>query len=921
MINHKSHEDYVAEEILKCRMNILYFIDTFVKIPESGGEIDYKLDTTNKKLKRFIRSTMTHKRTIMMASRQLGKALSLDTPIPLPDGKWTTMGEISVGDVVLSKTGNPTNVIGVTNNMFNHDCYEIEFDNGEKIIADAGHLWEVSNSSTREKKVIKKTEELYNRWNIIKKWKNAAGFRIELSGPVDNSEKNLPLDPYLLGLWLGDGSNYDSRISTSLNDYSEISVNLENKGYSISEFRDKSKYGQPNSGTFNVYKILSKLRELNLLQNKHIPDIYMGGSINQKLELLRGLMDSDGHAMKSCGHCQFYQKSYHLLFQVRMLLSSLGVKTKITSRIIDEETYYQLGFTTNKFEVFNLSRKVKNQKVGGKRQENYNVYIKNITKVSSVPVKCISVDASDNLFLCGKTMIPTHNSTINGIILLWATMFFPRNNAVIINMKKESAIDNLKIIKFVHENLPEWLRVPMKYKGERKTFIEFVNGSSIKTFYVSAATPPETIARGLTVPIITIDECAFVSKIEQAYGAATPAISKAREQALKNGYPTFTTIISTPNGTVGDGEFFYKLYTNAIDSDEIYYSNDEEDNPYGNEELINNHMEIMDDQTRNGFVKVDYLWNEDPTKNEKWFQKMKQDLNFDTRRINQEINCLFVGSTGCIFDDDLLSQMVPKKPIEVVRLPHMSKLNIYRELDSLDYLIVGVDTAKSLTGDYTAIEIYGYRDFEQVAEYTGRLGSLSKFKDVVKAVVDYLIETMGDRIILAIENNSYGASIIEWLEEDKNPVYNKLIYTVDPKKGTGINTNAKTKPMMVTEMYDQIVSNTDIVHSKSLINQLTVIEKKASGTVSAQRGAHDDLFMASAFCAYVKKISSLEFDSKIGMTNKQIKEKNKSMMNSIFVDTKQVIQNEIDMEKYASVYGDFDENDNEYDDIIMPMLL
>jgi hypothetical protein len=585
-MNHKSHEDAVAEEILKCRMNILYFIDTYVKIPESGGEVDYRLDTTNKKLKRFIRSTMTHKRTIMMASRQLGK------------------------------------------------------------------------------------------------------------------------------------------------------------------------------------------------------------------------------------------------------------------------------------------------------------------------------------------------STINGIILLWATMFFPRNNAVIINMKKESAIDNLKIIKFVHENLPEWLRVPMKYKGERKTFIEFVNGSSIKTFYVSAATPPETIARGLTVPIITIDECAFVSKIEQAYGAATPAISKAREQALKNGYPTFTTIISTPNGTVGDGEFFYKLYTNAIDSDEIYYAdNDNIDNPYGNEELLENHLEIMEDETRNGFVKVDYLWNEDPTKNEKWFQKMKQDLNFDTRRINQEINCLFVGSTGCIFDDDLLAQMVPKKPIEVIRLPHMSKLNIYRELDSLDYLIVGVDTAKSLTGDYTAIEIYGYRDFEQVAEYTGRLGSLSKFKDVVKAVVDYLIETMGDRIILAIENNSYGASIIEWLEEDKNPIYNKLMYTVDPKKGTGINTNAKTKPMMVTEMYDQIVSNTDIVHSKSLINQLTVIEKKASGTVSAQRGAHDDLFMASAFCAYVKKISSLEFDAKIGMTNKQIKEKNKSMMNSIFVDTKQVIRNEIDMEKYASVYGDYDENNSKDDDIIMPMLL
>ena len=223
-------------------------------------------------------------------------------------------------------------------------------------------------------------------------------------------------------------------------------------------------------------------------------------------------------------------------------------------------------------------------------------------------------------------------------------------------------------------------------------------------------------------------------------------------------------------------------------------------------------------------------------------------------------------------------------------------------------------------GDYTAIEIFGYRDFEQIAEYTGRLGSLTKFKDIIKAVVDYLVTIMGDRVILAIENNSYGASIIEWLEEDKNPLYSKLIYTVDPKKGSGINTNAKTKPMMVTEMYDQIVRNTGIIHSNNLVNQLTIIEKKASGAVAAQRGAHDDLFMASSFCAYVKKISSLEFESKIGMTNKQIKEKNKTITDSIFVDTKQVQIHEEVMEKYIDFYGDNEEPEDN-SSMIMPMLL
>ena len=910
----------IAQEILKCRTNILYFIDNYVKIPETGGYINYKLDKTNKKLKRFIRSTIKHKRTIMMASRQLGKALSLDTPIPMPNGKWSTMGEISVGDIILSSDGLPTKVINTTGVMYDHDCYEIEFDNGEKITADAEHLWEISHSGMKLNNVVKNTEELFNKWSKIKKWTNPTGFKIELSKPICNDEKILPINPYLFGLWLGDGSNYDSRIATSLNDYSEISLILEDKGYSISDFKDKSKYGQPNSGCFNVYNIMGLLKEENLLQNKHIPNKYMGASIGQRLELLQGLMDSDGHSMKSCGHCQFYQKDYKLLIQVRELLSSLAIKSKITSRIIDGETYWQLGFTTNKFEVFKLSRKIKNQKLSGKRKENYNVYIKDIIKVQSVPVRCISIDAPNKLFLCSKTMIPTHNSTINGIILLWSTMFFPRNNAVIINMKKESAIDNLKIIKFVHENLPEWLKVSMKYKGERKTFIEFINGSAIKTFYVSAATPPETIVRGLTVPIITIDECAFVSKIKEAYGAATPAISKAREQAIKNNYPTFTTIISTPNGTVGDGEFFYKMYVTATDSDEIYSSSTE--GAFDNEELIPNSDEILNLPGRNGFVKIDYMWYEDPSKDDDWFTKMKQDLNFDTRRINQEINCLFVGSSGCIFSDELLESLKPIKPIKRISLPHMSELRIFQELDPLNYYIVSADPAASLTGDFSAVQIYSYRDFSQVGEYFNKLGTLSKLTDVIKFVVDYLEEQIGDRILLAVERNGVGLGVIEKLEEDPNPKYARYLYTNEPKKGVGILTTSKTKPLMVSSMYDAILKDPSRIKSKNLINQLSVIERSAAGTVAAQRGSNDDLWMASCFASYVHNLSELEFAHKIGLTNKQIRVKNQTITDSIFVDDpkSKPIQVELDMEQYANYYGDNEEREDN-SSIIMPLLM
>ena len=358
------------------------------------------------------------------------------------------------------------------------------------------------------------------------------------------------------------------------------------------------------------------------------------------------------------------------------------------------------------------------------------------------------------------------------------------------------------------------------------------------------------------------------------------------------------------------------MFTQAIDSDEIY---DEDEN------LTENHLEVIADPSKNGFIRTTYLFTEDSTKGKDWFENMRKLLNFDTRKINQELLCLFVGSQYCIFDDDILSQLEVRQPIKKINLPHFQKLYIYREFDKLDYVIVGIDTAKSLVGDEVCVEIYGYRNFEQIGEFHGRLGSLTKFSELVKFIIDYLIDIMGDRIILAIENNSIGGSIIESLEEDPSRRYGKLIYTVDYKKGSGIHTSAQTKPIMVSEMFDAIIQNPKILASQDLINQLSVIERKSNGTVSAQAGSHDDLFIASAFAAYVKKISSLEFDPKINLTSRELANRNKNIANSIFINAepRRLVLNMDDesFESYINYYGDDNLTAEDRDDMLMPLLL
>jgi len=314
------------------------------------------------------------------------------------------------------------------------------------------------------------------------------------------------------------------------------------------------------------------------------------------------------------------------------------------------------------------------------------------------------------------------------------------------------------------------------------------------------------------------------------------------------------------------------MFNYSVDSDDIF---DEESmfNEFANE--------LIDNPERNGFIRVTYHWSEDVTKSKDWYEQQCRDLNFDKRSINQELDLVFVGSTNCIFDDDFLSKLKPIKPINIIPFSHATHLKLFTDVfDTSDYILIGVDTAKSLIGDYNAIEIFSYSEFIQIGEYFGKLGSLSKYSTVLMEIIRFFNGIVNDRIILCIENNSIGSAIIENLENADDFDYMQYVYTPAPlvnkmKDGNltrsakqpsqfGINTNSNTKSKMVSFVYDYFTKNSDSIKSSDLINQLNVIIRGVNGAIRAQHPYHDDIFMAAALCAFVRKLSSLEYEPLLG---------------------------------------------------------
>lgn len=348
---------------------------------------------------------------------RVGKALDYDTPV-LTERGWKKHGELTILDRVIGLDGEYKKILAIHN-----PCemeYEVAFADGESVKCHGNHEWVLFDRHTR-KNITIETSELVKNWICEPDGRNR--YFVPDKQFVKGTENELKVEPYTLGVWLGDGRNTNPDICGAESDYAIIEKIL-NNGY---ELAWDTRHKTTGVRYYGFKKLREQLQEYDMCHSrrrsdKHIPDVYLTSSVEQRLELLAGLLDTDGSLRKEENRYSFTTNEPRLRDDVITLVSTFGWRTSTvryesgmsSSGIYANKPYWVVSFNPTMYIPCALERK---------QLEHYSkprrialIDIKKIEKGTSFG-NCITVE--DGIYCVGKTLKPTHNSTLCIFFLSW----------------------------------------------------------------------------------------------------------------------------------------------------------------------------------------------------------------------------------------------------------------------------------------------------------------------------------------------------------------------------------------------------------------------------------------------------------------------------------------------------------------------
>ena len=361
-----------------------------------------------------------------------GKALPNDTLIPMYDGSWKQVGDVRPNDILIDRYGRPTKVEKIFP-QGQKQVYKITFKDGREALCNDEHLWTYHNECSGdyyklETKTLKELMQLVDRlgYKSDKSWR----FSIPIADPIQYKEQELPFDPYLLGLLLGDGSfrEHSSNRNLAFSDGTgELVQNFKQLGWSICRNSQKNytyHFKDENQNNIHVREFCQQysLNELYnvLTEDKQIPSNYLIGSIDQRLSLLQGLLDTDG-SVDVKGRINFTTINNLLAKQVQQLCWSLGLiciisQDKRTDKYSTQVCYnlHITGKPEMKKQLFRYSYKKERIEAwfnnGKKKIQNiYNPIVKIEPLNKTTEMTCFLVDNEEHLFLMNDYIV-THNT-------------------------------------------------------------------------------------------------------------------------------------------------------------------------------------------------------------------------------------------------------------------------------------------------------------------------------------------------------------------------------------------------------------------------------------------------------------------------------------------------------------------------------
>lgn len=520
---------------------------------------------------------------------EMGKGLVNGTKILTPGG-WRKIENLYKGSIVIDSNGYPTEILGVYPQGLKA-CYRFTFDDGTFIESDGSHLWKIQTKYARHCKETGHgvSNKQYSEWRIESTdaiIKRCGGFGevpirkrflIPTVGPINFPSIPVTLDPYLLGVLLGDGclrdttprlSTMESEIVQYIRTYLKLTVN------------HIAKYD------YTILGISEQIRELGLYRtlsnNKFVPQRYLFNDVPTRLAVLRGLLDTDGSIERDGETIEYCTCSKQLAEDVMFLVRSLGGKCKIhvgktnytyLGRKLKGQDRHRVNIKINNFNPFLITRKANRHHLLSK------TFCKVIRRIDKVPdmveTTCIRVSSPTKLFIA-KDFIVTHNTTAmnqiarhqKGPVLFCTTemtraQWSQREVARIMGVRMENLGNPL----YLKANHQRWLKATEDLK---KSNVHILVGSvTTKQIYAEAANLPGCC-------LIIIDYLQRLKGVRATYESVSTASREIADMAKVLETPVILSSQLSRDTNVGkDGKVVNRpLLTRLKDSGNIENDSD-----------------------------------------------------------------------------------------------------------------------------------------------------------------------------------------------------------------------------------------------------------------------------------------------------------------------------------------------------------
>lgn len=487
------------------------------------------------------------KHLCVLKSRRKGYEQPYSEEVLTPNG-FVQMGSLKVGDMVMNPNGSPVRIGDIVEQGI-QEVYEVEFQDGRVVRCGANHLWATCRNG--KKFYIMPTKE-YAKRKLTQgsKGKEHYPYKVPAINPLRFDEKPIHIDPYVLGVLLGDGYICGSQVRFSTSDQfivEELSRRLPD--YIIKKIEsDKYAYviTSKDKKHNNLNRELKKLGIKVKANKKFIPENYKYTSVENRFELVRGLMDTDGSITN--GASTFVSTSEQLIDDLQFILRSLGIRCHKSKEIegkfgvefnngckSNTLPHWELCITTQE-DIFKLPRKL--EKIRKDRKYNYNgIGIKAIRRTGKFEKqRCLCIDNENHLYIT-KDFIPTHNSYKGGSMLCRNYYLIPNSKSYVYASNKQYLTDDGILTKawdymdFIDKNTA-WgkkrsVNTAMRKRAGFFTKDEFGNevelGYKSEIIGVTLKDNPD-IVRGKKAKLILFEEAGSFKELGAAWQIARPSV-------------------------------------------------------------------------------------------------------------------------------------------------------------------------------------------------------------------------------------------------------------------------------------------------------------------------------------------------------------------------------------------------------------